>query len=383
MAARKKQTRTTPKSSLPISAPSAPTGSGGKCVLIAVTGMSPAVLTETVWALAHEPQPVIPDEIYTITTTGGRDAIQRQLFSTDQIWQQLRCSLLGSSCDSDQRLTFSADAPNTIVASQKAGGTRQFLDRIDSEKQNFALADTILDELWKHTAKPDRGPIVISIAGGYKSMSALMMACFSLLGDTCDRITHVLVGAPYDHPKLGFYFPKQKKGVLTLDAATYSAEDADITLFDIPWVPFGKLFEKNLRNKPASYSDLVTRLRSQLPIDPVRPDYRWDEQRHCGVITCGESIYEVHGKPAALFVFLLARAEAGQPPICSHKDAVEPLDAFLATAYPGETRINWKSVCEAGEITKNLSKLRQVVPDLVSAGRGSVGLVWREGMSNL
>ena len=32
-------------------------------ILIATMGTSPAVLTETVWALAHQREPIVPDEI--------------------------------------------------------------------------------------------------------------------------------------------------------------------------------------------------------------------------------------------------------------------------------------------------------------------------------
>ena len=34
-----------------------------RTILIACIGTSPAVLTETVWALAHQKMPVVPDEI--------------------------------------------------------------------------------------------------------------------------------------------------------------------------------------------------------------------------------------------------------------------------------------------------------------------------------
>ena len=39
-----------------------------RTILIAGTGTSPAVLTETVWALAHQKKPVVPDEIVVLTT---------------------------------------------------------------------------------------------------------------------------------------------------------------------------------------------------------------------------------------------------------------------------------------------------------------------------
>jgi len=37
-------------------------------ILLAVTGMSPAVLTETIWALANEAEPVLPDRVVVVTT---------------------------------------------------------------------------------------------------------------------------------------------------------------------------------------------------------------------------------------------------------------------------------------------------------------------------
>jgi hypothetical protein len=36
-------------------------------VLLAVTGMSPAILTETIWALAQENPPILPDRIAVLT----------------------------------------------------------------------------------------------------------------------------------------------------------------------------------------------------------------------------------------------------------------------------------------------------------------------------
>lgn len=51
--------------------------SANRTILIAGMGTSPAVLTETVWALAHQEQPVVPDEIVVITTKSGKESICR------------------------------------------------------------------------------------------------------------------------------------------------------------------------------------------------------------------------------------------------------------------------------------------------------------------
>src|SRR6266516_3177170 len=50
-------------------------------ILLAVTGTSPAVLTETIWALAQEDPPVIPDRVIVITTTVGSEQLQKALFT--------------------------------------------------------------------------------------------------------------------------------------------------------------------------------------------------------------------------------------------------------------------------------------------------------------
>lgn len=47
---------------------------GHRKILIAVTGVSPAILTETVWALAQRGDPWIPDQVIAVTTRTGKAA---------------------------------------------------------------------------------------------------------------------------------------------------------------------------------------------------------------------------------------------------------------------------------------------------------------------
>src|ERR1035437_8468964 len=100
-------------------------------ILLAVTGMSPAVLTETVWALAQEKEPVIPDRIVVITTISGRQAIERELLmpvrpDAPTVWQQLRRSVLGKAAEQDPRLNL--DAVRLIEAPNPRTGTSDWLE---------------------------------------------------------------------------------------------------------------------------------------------------------------------------------------------------------------------------------------------------------------
>lgn len=61
--------------------------SANRTILIAGMGTSPAVLTETVWALAQQEQPVVPDEIVVITTKSGKDALRTAIMpETSSVW---------------------------------------------------------------------------------------------------------------------------------------------------------------------------------------------------------------------------------------------------------------------------------------------------------
>jgi CRISPR-associated protein (TIGR02584 family) len=79
-------------------------------VLVAFTGMSPAVLSETVWALAfpagEATQAIIPARVIALATSVGRQPITQQLFAADAIWQRLREAVLGRASKPDPRVCF-------------------------------------------------------------------------------------------------------------------------------------------------------------------------------------------------------------------------------------------------------------------------------------
>ncbi len=69
----------------------APKCTARRRILVAGMGTSPVVLTETVWALAHQEQPVVPDEIVVITTKSGKDALRTAVMSgAPSVWERLK-----------------------------------------------------------------------------------------------------------------------------------------------------------------------------------------------------------------------------------------------------------------------------------------------------
>jgi hypothetical protein len=78
-----------------------------KTVLVVGMGTSPAVMTETVWALAHQSEPVVPDEIVVITTKSGKDTLRAAIMSgTPSVWNRLKTALAKKKIAVDGKLVF-------------------------------------------------------------------------------------------------------------------------------------------------------------------------------------------------------------------------------------------------------------------------------------
>src|SRR3984893_869586 len=240
--------------------------SQSEIVLLAVTGMSPAILTETVWALAQENPPVLPARIVVLTSTVGKSQIERELFTPqphfdDQCgWDCLREKLRERGQDMKGRLRFDPASDLHILTRWDESSHRNLLlSDIRTADDNEAVADRILEFVRSIVASPDTR-LIASIAGGRKTMGTLLYACMTLVGREDDRLTHVLVNEPFDDARLSprFYFPEQPSAKLTTpDNKTVLAAEAHIDLADVPFVPLRNLFAKELGRMPGRFSALV------------------------------------------------------------------------------------------------------------------------------
>ncbi len=276
-----------PKSAL---RPPPPTASADprETVLLAVTGESPAILTETVWALAREQPPVLPARVIVVTTTVGAARIASELlapspqFASRSPWQALRNELLAGRSDGDRLLVL--EEPRIITGPAGTDGRARKLEDLRTREDNDAAADFILDEVRRVTANPDTR-LVASIAGGRKTMGALLYAALTLVGRETDRLTHVLVNAPFDQRlEPPFLFPPKKTVRYTLRGrdgsdSNLSSAAARIALADVPFVPLRNAFEE-LRQQPGGFAGLVARYSRELRELAEPPTVTFDDARH-------------------------------------------------------------------------------------------------------
>jgi len=371
-------------------------------ILLAVTGMSPAILTETVWALAQENPPVLPDRIVVLTTTVGKDQIERELFTpqphfNDQCgWDCLREKLQERGHDMKGRLRFDPASDLHILTRWDESSHRNlFLSDIRTAADNEAVADCILEFVRSIVESPDTR-LIASIAGGRKTVGTLLYACMTLVGREDDRLTHVLVNEPFDDARLSprFYFPEQPSAELTTpDNKTVRAPEAHIDLADVPFVPLRNLFSRELRRMPGRFSALVAQCsegirkrsgnRVKLVVHRSRPEIEVNGIR-----------IKLSPKEQLLALFLADRGRKAQPAFAAYKDAEDSLNEYreqLRREAPENDFSDWRrlnsiaSNFDEQEIRKAISRFRKkliaagpqamlLLPFLPEAGRLSIDL---------
>jgi CRISPR-associated protein (TIGR02584 family) len=204
-------------------------------VLILLVGMSPAVVTETIWALS-EAVPAnakfLPDHIVVITTLKGRRVLEAKLFNDspanfpmERLIQQLELKI---DCKAPSE-TFEILCPeDEYSVSDDDAHEADELDR---------MGNLIFSTVRRFTLHEDTR-ICLSISGGRKSMSHLAGTTMSLLARPQDFLVHVIVEPTelercpeFFFPEVNSYQPKNLPGqhekLAPIEIESYEITDED------------------------------------------------------------------------------------------------------------------------------------------------------------
>ena len=352
-------------------------------ILLAVVGMSPAVLTETIWALAQEPAPVLPHRVVVVTTVAGRRKIEQQLFAPIPqfgnrcAWDALREGLVKQGHSLTGRLRFGAtpDDIRVITALDPATGRSQELADIRNPAENEAAADFLLEQVRTVAENPD-SHLLASIAGGRKTMGALLYACMTLAGRETDRLTHVLVSEPYETlPE--FFFPAQPGGpVAGRDSQPFDPQKAKIELADVTFVPLRNLFLKELNRPAGNFATLVHTCRANINRQ-AGENIRFEiDNTRTEMLIDGQPI-QSSPREHALMLFLANRAKRNEAGYLAYKDAIDPLNEFVSRirqTAPANSFADWRhsdnleSKYDDQELRRIVSSIRDRVKHFVPAG---------------
>lgn len=217
-------------------------------VLLAVTGLSPQVLTETLFALAiaHEP-PFLPTEIQLVTTAEGAERARLTLMGDEGALADLgREWGLGP---------LQALLPLDHVQVVRGDDGTQLQD-ILTPGDNVRAADHLVNAIRGLTA--DQGAALhISMAGGRKTMGFFAGYALSLYGREQDRLSHILVPRECEqHPQ--FFFPRREPRTLfTRDNRPIRPTVDDVQLAFVPFVRLRQGLPANLLHGESGWKDAV------------------------------------------------------------------------------------------------------------------------------
>lgn len=195
-------------------------------VLLCVTGLTPQVVTETLYALAvQSEQPFVPTEIHVISTLVGVEYVRQRLLDLQQGYFYQLCR--------DYDLTGIAFPESNVHAIKNTAG--QPMHDIRTPDDNTCAADYILCFV-RDLCADEHASVHVSIAGGRKSMGFFAGYALSVFGRRQDRLSHVLVNEPFEFLVDFFYPPAKPKALTARDGHSVYTSDARIMLADIPFI---------------------------------------------------------------------------------------------------------------------------------------------------
>lgn len=253
-----------------------------KNILLCVAGGTPAIITETLWALQEKGEQV--DEVRVITTLEGRDKIltgkingygaaDQSLLDTEQgqFFKFIRDYPAARAIKFDANCLYLLTTKKTGVPNPRDDDQERLLD-ILTDDDNEKAANQIC-EIVKELTADENVRIHASIAGGRKTMSLYLMTAMQLFGRNDDVMSHVLVSKEVEigAPKF-FYKPPVPEPILDAqhnpktkaDGSALTTADVKIFLADIPFIRLRGIGSELLNQRIESYDEIVRQAQENL-----------------------------------------------------------------------------------------------------------------------
>ena len=201
-----------------------------KNILLLVTGGTPQIITETIWALACDPQhneQWVPDEVHIISTRYGLNEVKNKLLGKDKILTRMKneyAQIANLRLEENFLHCFTDQEGNE-------------LEDLRTPEENEFAANLICEKI-RHFSSDEKVSLHVSIAGGRKTMGFYAGYALSLYGRAQDRMSHVLVDEKFEKG-INFYYPSKNENDFIIDRENKTiglSKDAQLWLAQIPFV---------------------------------------------------------------------------------------------------------------------------------------------------
>jgi CRISPR-associated protein (TIGR02584 family) len=304
-------------------------------ILLAVTGLTPQVVTETLYGLHRQGEP-LPTSIHIVTTAEGYQRAKLTLINDGWLVRFYQ----------DYHLPGPEFSERAIHILQQADG--EMLNDIRSQADHQAMADGITEWIRSFTADPETA-LHVSIAGGRKTMGFYAGYALSLYGREQDRLSHVLVSPDYEsHPQ--FYYPTPYSQVIYGNDPSRKPLDtqhADVILADIAFVRLRHGLDQALLQGKSSFSESVQNAQQSLAPASLIVDMSVR-----GFIAQGCTV-RLSPADFAFYLWLIDRQQAEKPEPACPSDGAPDLD------YAGEYLSHYQAINgEMGGADRTIASLR-------------------------
>ena len=226
-----------------------------KNILLLVTGGTPQIITETIWALACDPQhneQWVPDEVHIISTRYGLNEVKNKLLGKDKILTRMKNEYAQIA---NLRLE-----DNFLHCFTDQDGNE--LEDLRTPEENEFAANLICEKI-RHFSSDEKVSLHVSIAGGRKTMGFYAGYALSLYGRAQDRMSHVLVDEKFEKG-INFYYPSKNENDFIIDRENKTiglSKDANVWLAQIPFVRLKEAVkEKHQLKGEDSFSTVVHKI---------------------------------------------------------------------------------------------------------------------------
>lgn len=290
-------------------------------ILLSVTGLTPQVVTETLYALHQLDVGLMPNEVHLLSTKEGIERARLTLLSERPGWFRRFLDEYGID-----HIHFTESNLHVMQGIDSVP-----LKDIRTPEDNEIAANAITN-LIRCFTEDDCSQLHVSLAGGRKTMGYYAGYALSLFGREQDRLSHVLVDGPFEsHPE--FYYPTLTPHIIYAqgdDKRPLDTALAEVALAEIPFVRLRHGLPKTLLNGKTSFSQAVHAAQQGLGPSHLRFDSAARK------VYAGEQIVNLAPVDLAFYLWLAKRAAKGDAPVGCPPEGVPSQD--YATAFLAEYR---------------------------------------------
>lgn len=226
-----------------------------KRVLMTICGLTPQIVTETIFALATQQKPAfIPTEVKLVTTLDGAKRAIDTLLHNDCWFFRL--------CEEYSLPSIEFSEESIVILRNSEDVELRDIRTVDD---NEVAANQIVEQVRNLTNDPESA-LHVSMAGGRKTMGYFTGYALSLFGRPQDRLSHILVTPPFEsHPE--FFYPAPQSRMIHSsmpESKPLDTHEAEITLASIHYVRLRDKLPQSVLDSGSNFLETVSAAQSAI-----------------------------------------------------------------------------------------------------------------------